>query len=83
MKQGEYLQIVNDGLLGVWFRDKRDMFFLSTFHRPRLVATRKTDKTGNVVMKDAVVEEYNQGMGFVDKNDAIITQHTMVRKSNK
>jgi len=34
-------------------------------------------------MKDVLVEEYNQGMGFVDKNSAITTQHTNVRKSNK
>lgn len=83
MKQGEYLHIANNGILGVRYRDKRDVFFLSTFHRPRLVATRKTDRSGNIIIKDNVVEEYNQGMGFVDKNDAITTQHTMVRKSNK
>ena len=34
-------------------------------------------------MKDQVLADYNLGMGFVDKNDAITTQHTMLRKSNK
>jgi len=75
-QKGEYLHIVNDSLLGVRFRDKRDVFFLSTFHR-KLVTTRKTDNTGNVVTKDT--DEYNQGMGISDKNYAIITQHTMVQ----
>lgn len=34
-------------------------------------------------MKENIVEDYNQGMGFVDKNDAIVTQHTMDRKMYK
>jgi len=58
-------------------------FLLSTFHRPKMVATRKTDRSGNAVMKDHVLAHCNLVMGFVDKNDAITTQHTMVRKSNK
>jgi len=34
-------------------------------------------------MKEKVVTDYNSGMGFVDKNDAIISQHDMVRKCQK
>jgi len=85
MGQGDYNHVVNvnNAMLGMRYRDKRDVFLLSTFHRPKMVATRKTDRTGNVVMKDHVLADYNLGMGFVDKNDAITTQHTMVRKSNK
>jgi len=62
---------------------QRDVFLLSTFYRPKMVATKKTDRSGNAIMKDHVLADYNLGMGFIDKNDALTTQHTMVRKSNK
>jgi len=34
-------------------------------------------------MKDNVVTDYNQNMGFVDKNDQITTQHSIIRKCTK
>ena len=34
-------------------------------------------------MKENVVTDYNKNMGFVDKNDQVVTQHSMVRKSFK
>lgn len=83
INKGEYIHVTSDGLLGVRYRDKRDVYFLSTIHRPKLVATRKINKEGNVVMKENVVDDYNNSMGFVNKNDAITSQHTMVRKTNK
>jgi len=48
-----------------------------------MVTTRKMDQSGNAVMKDHILVDYNLGMGFVNKNNTITTQHTMVRKSNK
>ena len=52
-------------------------------HRPKLVATKKKNKEGNNVMKEQLVDDYNQNMGNVDKNDAITCQHTIVRKCQK
>ena len=63
--------------------DKKDVFFLSTIHRPHLFSTKKTDKDGEIVMKDNIVTEYNKNMAFVDKNDQILTQHSLVRKCTK
>ena len=83
LKSGETLHVVKDHVLGLRFRDKRDVFFLSTMHQPGLVPTQKTDKEGNVILKEKVVVDYNGGIGFVDKNDAIICQHDMVRKCQK
>jgi len=34
-------------------------------------------------MKEQLIIDYNNNMGFVDKNDQIVGQHTMVRKSHK
>ena len=36
-----------------------------------------------MIFKENVVVDYNYGMGFVDKNDAIIFQHDIVRKCQK
>ena len=83
LKQGQTLHVAKDQVLGLRFHDKRDVFFLSTMHQPRKVATSKTDKEGNVILNEKVVVDYNYEMGFVDKNDAIISQHDMVRKSQK
>jgi len=83
LKSGENLHVAKDHVLGLRFRDKRDVFFLSTMHRPKLVSSSKTDKDGNVILKEKVVVDYNYGMGFVDKNDAIISQHDLVRKCQK
>jgi len=83
MNRGDTAFVTKDNVLGLRYRDKKDVYFLSTLHRPRLVATKKTDKEGTVIMKDNVVTDYNTNMGFVDKNDQVVTQHTMVRKSLK
>jgi len=83
LKSGECLHVPKNDVLGLRFHDKRDVYFLSTMHRPQLVSTPKRDKEGNVIMKEKVVTDYNSGMGFVDKNDAIISQHDMVRKCQK
>jgi len=77
MTTGDYIHIVNVLCL-VW-----GFFLLSTFHRLKMVTIRKTDQSGNAVMKDHILVDYNLGMGFVNKNNTITTQHTMVRKSNK
>lgn len=52
MKAGETLHVVNNNILGLPYRDERDVFFLSTLHRPKLVATQKKDRDGNDIMKE-------------------------------
>jgi len=44
-------------------------------HRPKLVSSSKTDKEGNVILKEKLVVDHNYGIGFVDKNDAITSRH--------
>ena len=83
LQQGESVSVVNDKLLGLRFHDKRDVYFLSTMHRPRLVAIPKKNRQGDNVMKEQVVVDYNKNMGNVDKNDAVTCQHTIVRKCGK
>jgi len=47
MKTGETLHIVKDEILGMRYKDKRDVFFLSTIHRLKLVSVKKKDREGN------------------------------------
>ena len=75
--------VVNAGVIRLRYKDKKDVYFLSTLHRPKLVSTPKKDREGNVVIKEQLVDDYNQKMGYVDKNDAVTHQHSMVRKSHK
>ena len=65
------------------FKDKKDVYFLFTLHRPKLVDTKKKDRAGDNILKEITVVDYNHNMGFVDKNDSIIKPHSMVRKSQK
>ncbi len=81
--RGDTIHLACDKILALRFKDRKDVFFLSTLHRPKLSATQKVNKDGNPVMKEQLVIDYNHNMGFVDKNDQIVNQHTMVRKSHK
>ncbi|MEO0684629.1 MAG: hypothetical protein AAFY76_06160 [Cyanobacteria bacterium J06649_11] len=83
LKSGECLYVSQDNVLGMRLHDKRDVFFLSTFHTPKSMATSKFNSNGERVFKEKLVMDYNSGMGFVDKNDAITSQHNMVRKCHK
>ena len=45
--------------------------------------TPKRDRDGNPILCEQLVLDYNKNMGNVDKNDSLVVQHTMVRKSQK
>ena len=62
---------VDDGALALKWREKRDVMMLSTFHDTSMVAktrrSRAVEGGTEEVQKPAVVEDYNQHMGGVDK----------------
>ena len=64
-------------------KDKKDVYFLTTVHKPQEVNTHKQNRNGDVVMKQDLVHSYNQYMGGVDKNDAVLSNYSAVRKSHK
>ena len=72
LKKGEIVSSVDDGVLSLKWRDKRDVTMLSTFHDAHMVEKTRRSKAvqGGVeeVQKPAVVEDYNQHMGGVDKS---------------
>ena len=52
-------------------------------HRPKLVTVPKKARNGDDIMKEQLVVGYIHKIGFVDKNDAVTSQHSMVRKAHK
>lgn len=81
--RGDTIHLSYNNILALRYKDKSDVFFLSTMHRPKLSSVNKRDRDGNPIMKEQLIIDYNINMGFVDKNDQIVGQHTMVRKSQK
>ena len=62
---------VDDGVLALKWRDKRDVMILSTFHDTSMMAktrrSRAVEGGTEELQKPAVAEDYNQHMGGVDK----------------
>lgn len=62
------------------WHDKRIVTMLSTFHDGELIEktrrTRKADGGREVVKKPRMVEDYNQNMGGVDRNDQMVLYYT-------
>lgn len=83
MKSGESSHVVSDNLIGLRYRDKRSIYYLSTMHRPKLVPTMKKNRKGESVTKEQLVEDYNKNRGNLERNETLTNQHTFVRKCQK
>ncbi|XP_023288038.1 piggyBac transposable element-derived protein 4-like [Orussus abietinus] len=70
LKPGEYLYRACNGLLAVRWKDKRDVYMLTTKHASvELIEVR--DRHDRTKLKPNCVIEYNNGMGGIDLNDQI------------
>ena len=57
---------------------------LSTMHKADTVTVRTRNRREyNTIRKPKVIDDYNQKMGGIDKNDAIIGNYSCIRKSYK
>ncbi|KAK7495727.1 hypothetical protein BaRGS_00012947 [Batillaria attramentaria] len=57
-------------VLCVKYKDKKDLYLLSTVHEGKVVETGKTDRrTNQPVRKPDVVQHYNSNMNAVDQFD--------------
>ena len=68
-------------MLVVRYQDKKEIFLLSTMHKADIVNVRK--RSHGDVQKPKVIQDYNQKMGEVDKNDAMIGNYSSIRKTYK
>ena len=72
----------NNNILAMRFNDKKDIMFLSTIHQNNKMVPTK-ERRGVVQMRQKLIGDYNQHMGYVDKNDQMLATHTCVRKCSK
>ena len=65
------------------FGDKKEVMFISTIHSNNKLVASNNRTSGDAIMKQVLIVDYNRNMGFVDKNDQMLASHTCVRKSVK
>ena len=74
-KKGEIVTYQDDQVFGLKWKDKRFVSMLSTIHDDSMISKERRSRqvSGGVetIQKHAVVEEYNQYMGGVDKSDQL------------
>ena len=83
LDKGETTSISNGTILAMRFNDKRDVMFLSTVHPNNKLVSAKDKFNGEVNMKQKLIVDYNKHMGYVDKNDQMLSSHTCLRKCIK
>ena len=65
------------------YRDKKEVYFLSTIHQMESAWTGKENKQGEDIIKPVLVNHYNRFIGGIDRNHAMIGNYSSVRKSMK
>ena len=79
LRRGEVTSTVDDSMLGLKWKNKRDVLMLSTYHNSSMVTKTRQSRAavGGVedIQKPKVVEDYNQNMGGVDKSKLVSIVH--------
>ncbi|UYV77519.1 hypothetical protein LAZ67_15001349 [Cordylochernes scorpioides] len=84
LKIGETEAKHTQNLLALKYKDKREVFMLSTMHKNEFANTNKRDKVTNLpIQKPSAVIDYNQKMGTVDQKDMLLSSIGCLRKSLK
>ncbi|CAK9796635.1 PiggyBac transposable element-derived protein 4 [Anthophora quadrimaculata] len=84
LNTGEVEFRTTNNLLALKWRDRKDVFMLSTFHTNELISTGKRNyKTHEFILKPKCIVDYNSSMGAVDKCDMVISFIKSIRKSIK
>ena len=82
LKKGEFSFKRNENMLALCYQDKKEIYMLSTIDIADTVNVRRRNRRkDNIIQKPKVIHDYNQKMGRVDKNDAIIGNYSCIRKS--
>ena len=86
-KKGEIVTYQDDQVFGLKWKDKQFVSMLSTIHDDSMISKERRSRqvSGGVetIQKHAVVEEYNQYMGGVDKSDQLVVYYGFRRSSKK
>ena len=83
-KKREFSFRRNENMLALRYQDKKEIYMLSTMHKADTINVRRRNwREDNIIQKTKVIDNYNQKMGGVDKNDAIIGNYSCIHKSYK
>lgn len=81
---GETTSMASDNILAVRWKDRREVYMLTTFHKDQMIQlNKKNRKTEDFVKKPECVVLYNQNMGAVDRTDMMLSSTECVRKTLK
>lgn len=84
LKLGEREAMCTNKLLAVHWKDRRDVYMLTTMHMDKMVDTKKIDRvTGKKYCKPESVISYNANMGAIDKTDMLLSSVECVRRTMK
>lgn len=77
---GEMICRVSRSVSVCKWRDKRDVLFLTTKHRPAFKATQRKEK---FLIKSVAISEYNKAKTYIDVSDQVKTYGTATRRGVK
>lgn len=81
LSKGQLEVVHQDKMMCLKWKDKHDIYVLTTVHSCAMVNTgRKDRKTGADIQKPAAVLEYNKYTGGVDQNDQMYSFSRKVMK---
>ena len=83
LQRGQFAFRRNENMLAVRYQDKKEIYMLSTMHKADSVNVNRRNRRNDQIQKPTVIHDYNQKMGGVDKNDAMIGNYSCIRKSYK
>ena len=82
LKKGDIKAVVNnDGVRVMNYKDKKNVYMISTFHGPNMSDTGKRNRAGNAISKPQVILDYNDFS--IDFSDQMIAYYSPARKSVK
>ncbi|KAL4085266.1 hypothetical protein QTP88_027153 [Uroleucon formosanum] len=80
LKLGEIEARCTDKLLAIHWKNRRDVYMLTSMNTNEMVDTKKIDrKTGKKYLKPQSVVSYNKNMGAIDKTDMLLSSTECVR----
>ena len=86
-KKGEVATYRDGDVFGLKWLDKRFVSMLSTIHDDSMVSKERCSRQASAgvetIQKPAVIEDYNQFMGGVDKSDQLVTYYGFKHSSKK
>lgn len=83
LKKGEIVFRRKNQLLALKWKDKRDVYILSSLHKANNLISNKVDHRGEKIIKPEAVFLYNRYMSGVDITDQFLQYYCFLRKSVK